>query len=88
MAKFDYWGNIEYLDKNWSSREVSQFIAKTEHILNMLGNGNVSFKPAVYLDILQVPIVPQIILFYRINENKIELVRFWNTSQDFSNIKF
>lgn len=81
-AKIDYWNNIEYLEKEWTLVEVYNFIDKTEALIELLKKGNVNFKPTAYLNTFQVPVVSQITLYYRINTNAIELLRFWNNYQD------
>lgn len=35
-AKFDYWKNIEFLEENWTEKEVIHFVNQVEFLLNPL----------------------------------------------------
>jgi hypothetical protein len=81
-AKFDYWNNIEYLEREWTLKEVYDFMDKTDELIDLLEKGNITFKPTDYKNTYQVPVVKQITLFYNVINDKIELLRFWNNYQD------
>lgn len=81
-AQIDYWKNIQYLENEWTLKEVYNFIDKTDELINLLEKGNVIFKPTEYKDTFQVPVVKQITLYYSVINNKVELLRFWNNYQD------
>jgi len=87
QAKVDYWKNIEYLESEWSEKEVFSFIDNVDYHLNLLQAGNVYFLSTYYKDVYKVVVVKQISLFYRIQNNKIELLRFWNNYQDLDSFK-
>jgi hypothetical protein len=84
-AKFDYWNNIEYLEREWTLKEVYDFMDKTDELIDLLEKGNITFKPTDYKNTYQVPVVKQITLFYNVINDKIELLRFWNNYQDLAN---
>lgn len=86
-AKSDYWNNIDYLEKEWTIREVERFTDKTDEILEKLAKENLKFKPTEYKNIFQVPIVKQITLFYKKTPEELHLLRFWNTYQNPENLK-
>lgn len=82
-AKLDYWRNIEYLERDWTLTNVYSFMDKTNDLIELLIKQNLVFKPTKYKDVFEVPVTKQIILFYKILENNdIELLRFWNTYQN------
>ena len=81
-AKFDYWNNIGYLEREWTLKEVYDFMDKTDELIDLLEKGNVTFKPTDYKNAYQVPVVKQITLYYNVINDKIELLRFWNNYQD------
>jgi hypothetical protein len=87
LAKFDYWNNIEYLEREWTLKEVYNFVDKVDELIDLLSNENVSFKPTNYKNTFQVPVLKQITLYYRFEENTIQLLRFWNNYQDLENFK-
>lgn len=82
LAKIDYWDNIEYLEKEWTLAEVYSFIDKVDQLIDLLAKDNLTFKPTNYKNTYQVPVVKQITLFYRFENNAIELLRFWNNYQN------
>ncbi len=81
-AEIDYWKNIQYLENEWTIKEVYNFMDKTDELIDLLEKGNVTFKPTDYKDTFQVPVVKQITLYYSVTDNKVELLRFWNNYQD------
>jgi hypothetical protein len=81
-AQIDYWKNIQYLENEWTLKEVYNFMDKTDELIDLLEKGNVTFKPTDYKDTFQVPVVKQITLYYSVINNKVELLRFWNNYQD------
>ena len=87
-AKIDYWNTIEYLEREWSLKEVYNFMDKVEGLINLIYQENVTFKPTAYKNTFQVPVVKQITLYYRFENNNIELLRFWNNYQDLKKFSF
>lgn len=85
LAKNDYWNNIKYLEEEWSLSEVYNFMDKVDELILLLTKENIYFKPTSYKNTFQVPVVKQITLYYRVENNTIELLRFWNNYQDFKN---
>ena len=83
----DVLNNIDYLEREWTEKEVKRFSDKTNEILDKLSNGNIRFKKSGYKDVLEVPIVKQINLFYKKEGNNIILLRFWNNYQDPEKLK-
>ena len=87
QSKKDYWQNIDYLEAEWTFQDVVSFIEKVENTLQLLLQNNIEFTTTNYKNTNKVVIQKQITLYYRINSDKIELLRFWNTYQDLENIK-
>ena len=87
-AKLDYWNNIDYLEKEWTPNEVYNFIDEVDSLLDKLSKNNILFKPTLYKNTFEVPVVKQINLFYDIQDNRITLLRFWNNYQDRNNLTF
>ena len=86
-AKLDYWKNIDYLLENWTTTEAKYFIEQVDEFLQLLENGNLEFEPTHYKNVFRLVISKQITLFYRINQNQIELLRFWNNYQNPKKLK-
>ncbi|TAJ12144.1 type II toxin-antitoxin system RelE/ParE family toxin [Marinilabiliaceae bacterium JC017] len=87
MAKKDYANNIDYLLSNWSEKEAMIFINSVEDVIRGLESGNVDFTPTNIKDVRRCVVCKQVSLFYRVRENRVELLRFWNNYQDRSNLK-
>lgn len=43
-TKFDYWKNIEFLEENWTEKEVIYFVDQLEFVLNQLKSNKVIFQ--------------------------------------------
>jgi|LakMenE01Jun11ns_1017448.scaffolds.fasta_scaffold9959321_13 hypothetical protein len=43
-ARFDYWQNIDYLESEWSEREVESFFNKVNEVLNQLQEAMLFFN--------------------------------------------
>ncbi|ALM49804.1 hypothetical protein AMR72_13360 [Flavobacterium psychrophilum] len=87
LAKADYWKNIEYLEKEWSPKEVISFIKEVEYNIQLLKGNNVFFVKTGYKDVYKIVVTKQVSLFYRITDDTIELLRFWNNYQDLTKFK-
>lgn len=87
QAKKDYWQNIEYLEAEWTFQDVVNFIDKVDNTINLLLRNNIEFISTNYKNTNKVVITKQIALYYRLNSNTIELLRFWNSYQDLENFK-
>lgn len=74
--------NIDYLEIVYSDNEVNLFLKKLEDVVNILRLGNIVFVSSGYQDVYKVPIIAQITLFYKIQDNTIYLLRFWNNRQN------
>lgn len=88
QAQKDYWQNIDYLEKKWTFQDVLNFIEKVDNTINLLLKNKIQFIATNYKNVNKIVITKQITLYYRINYNTIELLRFWNTYQDLENFKF
>ena len=87
QAQKDYWQNIDYLEAEWTFKDAVNFIAKVDTTLALLLKNNIEFTATNYKNVKKVVITKQITLYYKLNSNIIELLRFWNTYQDSENFK-
>lgn len=87
QAKKDYWQNIDYLEAEWTFQDVVNFIDKIEKTFDLLTKNNIEFISTNYKKVNKVVITKHITLYYRLNSNTVELLRFWNTYQDLENFK-
>ncbi|QZK89509.1 type II toxin-antitoxin system RelE/ParE family toxin [Flavobacterium sp. CHNK8] len=87
QAKKDYWQNIDYLEAEWSFQDVVNFIDKVDYSIALLLQNNIEFISTNYKSVNKVVVTKQITLYYRINSDTIDLLRFWNKYQDLENLK-
>jgi hypothetical protein len=86
-AKIDYWQNIDYLEAEWTFQDVLNFIDTVDYAINIMNNNTKAFVSTNYRNVNKVLITKQITLYYKINSDTIELLRFWNTYQDLKKFK-
>ncbi|MBG6111501.1 hypothetical protein IWX84_002387 [Flavobacterium sp. CG_9.10] len=87
QAKLDYWENIDYLQYRWGLNVTLNFMNKVDEVIAILEIGNTAFRPTVYKDTHEVPIVKQISLIYKTDNKNLNLLRFWNNYQDPKKLK-
>ena len=87
LARDDYWKNIEYLENNWTEKEVLNFINEVDYSINLLVKGNVIFTQSDYINVYKMVVIKQITIYYSIKNETVYLLRFWNNYQDLSNFK-
>lgn len=88
QAQIDYFENIEYLLEFWTEKEAQIFVNTTMEYLSIIEDKPKIFQKSNYKGVYRVPIVTQVVLFYRIvNGNEVELLRFWNAAQNPKKIK-
>ena len=90
LALHTYMQNIDYLEKEWTEKEIEKFIDTVLKKITILSlhprTGKVTNKRA---NLRQIVINKRIVLIYRCKtlKREIELVRFFNTYQDVKALK-
>lgn len=80
-AKNTFANNIEYLKKRWSISEVNSFVEKAFEVIDLIKlNQNIGQYDKNW-NAYKFLIVPQIYLFYEIDNNNLILITFWNNYQ-------
>lgn len=82
LAKKTYKNILEYLEEDWTKKEIKAFINRTEEVLRYI-----SQNPSYYIfspvsDSFRCVVVKQISLFYRFKNSEVELLVFWDNRQD------
>ncbi|MGV3597008.1 MAG: type II toxin-antitoxin system RelE/ParE family toxin [Bacteroidota bacterium] len=72
---------IEYLEQEWTEKEVIRFVAKVEKALSLITTGNIKFRSSGKENVHEVLITKHNLLIYRIKSTHIELLRFYDTRQ-------
>lgn len=81
QAKISYINIIEYLQKEWTNKEIVKFVDRTENTLNIISKNPALFVRSQKKDIHKGFINKQISLYYKIHKDEIILLTFWNNSQ-------
>jgi plasmid stabilization system protein ParE len=82
QAENDLGNILDYLQKNWGENIVDEFILKLERILSLVSQKPNMFRRSSKMNVHQVLITKHNLLFYRILENKIELLTIFDTRQN------
>jgi hypothetical protein len=71
-----------YLELEWTEREISSFIQKTDRLIHQIAQGTVSFQRSELIGCNRVPITPHNLLYYRIEADRLEILSIWDTRQN------
>ena len=72
---------IAYLQNNWTEKEVSNFIKRTEKVLQLILAFPKLYRRSKRKNIYEAFITKHNLLLYRITRHKIELITFFDTRQ-------
>jgi plasmid stabilization system protein ParE len=81
-ALADYYQNIDYLLKEWTDQVALNFIEDVDAVISLIVSHPELFPLTDYHGIRKAVVRKQITLFYKISDNYIQLIRFWNNYQD------
>ena len=86
MARIDFDENIIYLLENWTERDARQFTKKSMSAIRIIQNNPYAFAATDYKDVRKVLVVKQTTLYYKLYENTIQLLRFWDNRRNTENL--
>ncbi len=73
---------IEYLEENWTEKELRNLFEKLEETLGLISqNPNLFQVSDIKKDIRRVVVLNHNSLYYRIQNNQIEIISFFSNSQ-------
>ena len=78
---------IEYLENNWTEKEVQSFVRKAHKVIGQIENNPYQFKASSFHEIRKAFITKHNSMFYFVNEDDrvVELYTFWDNRQDYMN---
>jgi hypothetical protein len=83
IAEKTFLQNIAYLEKEWTIKEVRNFLQKTQDILDILkSDPHIFSKWERNTSVFKVIVVKQITMFYAVEGQTISILLFWNNYQD------
>lgn len=87
-ARWDYDQNIAFLIREWSVEAAEGFKHRVNQVLNFIKQTPQLYPISEFRGLRRAVITRQITLYYRVENESIVLVRFWNTYQNPDNIEF
>ena len=88
LAKNSFEQNITYLEKEWTIKEIRNFIDKTSEVVELLKMDPYVFPLSEFdPNIRKVVLIKQITLFFEIVKKEVHIHLFWNNYQDPERIK-
>jgi plasmid stabilization system protein ParE len=87
-AKADYILILDYLLSKFSSKEVDTFVNITNDTLLLISKTPLMYPKTETKNIHKCVLVKQVNLYYRINNNEIELLTFWDNRRNPDNLKY
>lgn len=80
-AKASFLTTIQYLQKEWTNKEVASFIESTEEKIKLIISGKVKFRQSEKKQLREVLITKHNLLVYRETKTKLEIVYIYDTRQ-------
>ena len=81
-AQRSYYQVLEYLNENWTKKELSGFINRTEEAIGHICDNPLLYPYSKESDTHKCVVVKQVSLLYRKQTSVIELLVFWDSRQD------
>lgn len=72
---------IDYLNNNWSEKEVSSFIKATDLTIKYISKFPLMYRKTDKVDVHEALISPNNLLVYKIVKKEIYILTFWDTRQ-------
>jgi plasmid stabilization system protein ParE len=80
-ARITYLGILEYLEENWTLREMENFIKRTDEVISHISQNPLLYQYSGSNDIYKCVMIKQVSLFYQIKGKNVELLLFWITGK-------
>jgi plasmid stabilization system protein ParE len=81
-AKITYYQVLEYLELNWTIKEIKSFINRTDYVIEHISQTPFHYPYSLKGDTYKCVPIKQVSLFYRIKQQEIELLLFWDNRQN------
>jgi plasmid stabilization system protein ParE len=86
-SKETFGNTILYLEENWSRKEAVHFINRVYQVVDLISRHPRMFIYLPKYNAHRCVVVKQVSLFYRLKENQIELLTFWDNRMDPEKLK-
>ena len=81
-AELSFESVIHFLQEHWSEKEIVKFVQRAEIVIKHIERHPLSYRSAGKEDIREALVTKQNLLLYRIEENRIYLLYFWDTRKN------
>ena len=81
-AKITYNHVLEYLYEEWTIKELKAFIHRTEQVIEYISDYPNLYPFSEEARAYRCVVVKQVSLFYRLKQDQIELLVFWDNRQN------
>ena len=81
-ASNDFKSNLNYLLEAWSVEEAIDFNDQVVNVIDLICDFPQLYPKTNYRELGKAVINKRITLFYKVNNEEITLMRFWNNYQD------
>jgi len=73
---------IDQIRDKWTDKEVSEFIQKTNRILEVISKSPLIYQSTQFPNVRRAVISKQTSVLYKVSGNYIEVLFFWDNRQD------
>ena len=73
---------VTYLEEKWTEKEVTNFINTANKVVLFISENPLMFRQSNKKNVHEALVTKHNFLLYRIKPNHIELLTFWDTSQN------
>ena len=70
---------IDYLETDWSVKEIEKFLASTETVLRLISENPKIFRRTSKKNVHEVLVTPHNLMIYKIIGERIDIITFWDT---------
>ena len=78
-ALTDFENVLNYLNKNWSAKELNSFIIKTEQLTGLISQNPFLFRKTGSKNLREALITKHNLLVYQVKKEKIFILTVWDT---------
>ncbi|MGJ3234074.1 type II toxin-antitoxin system RelE/ParE family toxin [Marivirga sp.] len=86
-AELTYALVLEYLDENWTTKEIEKFIDRTDEVINFISQNPEQYFYLKKKNSYRAVVTKHVSLYYKIQSTEIELLIFWDNRQDPEKLK-
>ena len=79
QSQVSFYKVVEYLQENWTERELDNFLAATDKVINYIAENPLMFRGTNKKNIHEALVTPQNLLIYKIYVDRIVLITFYDT---------